>query len=180
MAGQNHNPFSLHNLHVSPPLIQPCTLDFLAPSSLGSSELNSRSRVRDEKSPEKVIYHIRTLELGGHSFFPTCPPLQLFTRTTRVCIRHRLDCLHAFLRSVCSLSYFHTFRGQCSCWRMMKRLRLQVVLLPCDDEGSQTSASQPRQENLRPWLQICTPEMSLQNLVEQIVQKFGNVHAGRG
>ena len=63
----------------------------------------------------------------------------------------------------------------------MKRIRLQVALLPWTESGTPSpSGVQPRQEPLKPWLQVCTEEMSLQELAEQIAKKFSNVYAGLG
>ena len=47
----------------------------------------------------------------------------------------------------------------------MKRIRLQVALLPWAESGTQASGGvQLRQEPLKPWLQVCTEEMTLQEL----------------
>lgn len=63
----------------------------------------------------------------------------------------------------------------------MTRLRLQVALLPWVQQGAPlTNNGQPRQAPLKPWLHVCTKEITLQELADQIVLKFAKIYAGLG
>lgn len=57
----------------------------------------------------------------------------------------------------------------------MKRIRLQIQVLPWD-----TINQQARQDEVRPWTQPEDAENTLQKLVENITQRYGRIYVGRG
>ena len=60
----------------------------------------------------------------------------------------------------------------------MKRIRLQIQVLPWDTVS--VTNQQARQDEIRPWTQPEDAENTLQNLVENIAQRYGRIYVGRG
>ncbi|KAL9099072.1 MAG: hypothetical protein Q9163_005374 [Psora crenata] len=63
----------------------------------------------------------------------------------------------------------------------MKRIRLQIQVLPWDETTSQQSShSQARPDEVRPWTQPEAADSTLQQLVDHIVERYGRIYVGRG
>lgn len=63
----------------------------------------------------------------------------------------------------------------------MKRIRLQIHILPWQDAAlSSHPATQLRQEKILPWTEPCDESLTIQELSEKIVQRFANIHKGKG
>lgn len=101
--------------------------------------------------------------------------------TQRLCHIHIAFVLFQRLLLFSCLAYQRD-RAVISSIATMKRIRLQVALMLPIEPGSQSSSSSllSRREFLQPWLQVCTEEITLQDLAHEIVAKFSRIHAGRG
>ncbi|KAL9128778.1 MAG: hypothetical protein Q9217_002607 [Psora testacea] len=63
----------------------------------------------------------------------------------------------------------------------MKPIRLQIQILPWDEPILQPSSTpQARQDEVRPWTQPEAANNTLQQLVDNIVERYGRIYVGRG
>lgn len=63
----------------------------------------------------------------------------------------------------------------------MKRVRLQIQVLPWEESTSQPSrGARGYEHDIRPWLQPEDADNTLQQLVDNIVHRFGRIYIGRG
>ncbi|KAL9637195.1 MAG: hypothetical protein Q9164_002339 [Protoblastenia rupestris] len=63
----------------------------------------------------------------------------------------------------------------------MKRIRLQIQIIPRDEPTSPPSSNTHAcRDEVRPWTQPETAEITLQQLVDNIVERYGRIYVGRG
>ncbi|KAG8525368.1 uncharacterized protein KY384_009012 [Bacidia gigantensis] len=62
----------------------------------------------------------------------------------------------------------------------MGKVRLQINILPLQDQHSAQSKNAARQSETRPWTQPENSENTLAQLVDHIVERYGRIYVGRG